>query len=203
MAVTSFACTSCGAVIRVTPATAGKTGPCPRCKAPVRAPAPGDDALSNTLAHTRAAPSVEEPDPLERERLALELERAKIDLERAAMVRARADPEWSRSTPSRGVQAISDAEADELDRLRAIERAQAAAHADERTCPDCAEWIKREALVCKHCGWGRPAQAPQVIVQQVPAGRSTKDTFFVLRQACGIIFLTLVVIFCLLPIVFR
>lgn len=31
--------------------------------------------------------------------------------------------------------------------------------ADERTCPFCAEQIKRAALVCKHCGRDVPQQA--------------------------------------------
>ena len=26
----------------------------------------------------------------------------------------------------------------------------------EKQCPDCAEWVKQEATVCKHCGYTAP-----------------------------------------------
>lgn len=146
---TSFACGSCGAQIRVTPAIAGKTGPCPRCKAPVRAPALTDSELSNTLTATRAAPPVDEPDPLERERLALELERAKVDLERAALERMRTDPEMHRPTPPKGEPAV---EADVVE-LQASDRVS---DVERRPCPDCGELIAKKAKVCRFCGWGKP-----------------------------------------------
>lgn len=109
------------------------------------------------------------------------------ELRRRAEQMRRDLEEQERPTPSRGelkntlsstlsarpgevAPAPVTAEPDELDRLRAEHRA----HEGEKKCPDCAEWIKAEARVCRFCNWGRRPQ-PSAPQPSAPRPRRPED----------------------------
>ena len=56
------------------------------------------------------------------------------------------------------------------------------AASESRKCPFCAELVKREATVCKHCGRELPFAAP-AIIESVPEIAPWRDPLFMLKVA--------------------
>lgn len=157
----SFPCTVCRERVKVSRREAGKVGRCPHCKAMLSVPmlaevgaevdesgehraaqprldeggiaARVDDPLVNTLA------GVAKPDP--RDAIAQDLALLQTERAQLAMERAQLEREWFEAAKA----------ATAAPRKKAPETEDEEDEADEIECPDCAEWIRAKAVVCRYC----------------------------------------------------
>lgn len=52
-------------------------------------------------------------------------------------------------------------------------------HADERKCPDCAEWVKAEARRCRFCGAALSPVEPRPVATRAPRAAAVPTSFAV------------------------